>query len=131
MTIVIVVFKQKTAYEMRISDWSSDVCSSDLQLVDVRTQLFAVDSMRAGAVDDYALVRDAWLQRRNYQIFGEREQAIDESLPEYLREDRANPPAPVAAMPLIPAAPPPRGIVPRRTPGKPSPPAASAKRTDQ
>src|SRR3546814_6923383 len=25
--------KQKTAYEMRISDWSSDVCSSDLELV--------------------------------------------------------------------------------------------------
>src|SRR3546814_1857687 len=25
-------FKQKTAYEMRISDWSSDVCSSDLFL---------------------------------------------------------------------------------------------------
>src|SRR3546814_6932252 len=24
-------FKQKTAYELRISDWSSDVCSSDLQ----------------------------------------------------------------------------------------------------
>src|SRR3546814_123920 len=27
------VFKQKTAYEMRISDWSSDVCSSDLNLI--------------------------------------------------------------------------------------------------
>src|SRR3546814_7401765 len=27
-------FKQKTAYEMRISDWSSDVCSSDLILSD-------------------------------------------------------------------------------------------------
>src|SRR3546814_6740575 len=26
----IFLFKQKTAYEMRISDWSSDVCSSDL-----------------------------------------------------------------------------------------------------
>src|SRR3546814_8258003 len=26
-------FKQKTAYEMRISDWSSDVCSSDLDIV--------------------------------------------------------------------------------------------------
>src|SRR3546814_4407232 len=26
-------FKQKTAYEMRISDWSSDVCSSDLLIV--------------------------------------------------------------------------------------------------
>src|SRR3546814_1454439 len=26
-------FKQKTAYEMRISDWSSDVCSSDLHIL--------------------------------------------------------------------------------------------------
>src|SRR3546814_3713156 len=30
LTIIFFVFKQKTAYEMRISDWSSDVCSSDL-----------------------------------------------------------------------------------------------------
>src|SRR3546814_4993364 len=29
---VVFFFKQKTAYEMRISDWSSDVCSSDLAL---------------------------------------------------------------------------------------------------
>src|SRR3546814_10328137 len=29
-------FKQKTAYEMRISDWSSDVCSSDLAVADMR-----------------------------------------------------------------------------------------------
>src|SRR3546814_10947187 len=29
-------FKQKTAYEMRISDWSSDVCSSDLQRATAR-----------------------------------------------------------------------------------------------
>src|SRR3546814_1242523 len=28
--VFLFVFKQKTAYEMRISDWSSDVCSSDL-----------------------------------------------------------------------------------------------------
>src|SRR3546814_10801307 len=28
-------FKQKTAYEMRISDWSSDVCSSDLPFLEV------------------------------------------------------------------------------------------------
>src|SRR3546814_2382731 len=28
--VVVFFFKQKTAYEMRISDWSSDVCSSDL-----------------------------------------------------------------------------------------------------
>src|SRR3546814_3310835 len=30
MLVCVFVFKQKTAYEMRMSDWSSDVCSSDL-----------------------------------------------------------------------------------------------------
>src|SRR3546814_8516955 len=30
--VIVFFFKQKTAYEMRISDWSSDVCSSDLVL---------------------------------------------------------------------------------------------------
>src|SRR3546814_2091523 len=30
MLFLVFFFKQKTAYEMRISDWSSDVCSSDL-----------------------------------------------------------------------------------------------------
>src|SRR3546814_5960442 len=30
--VLVVFFKQKTAYEMRISDWSSDVCSSDLRI---------------------------------------------------------------------------------------------------
>src|SRR3546814_3249191 len=37
-------FKQKTAYELRISDWSSDVCSSDLKISDhernLLTQIF-------------------------------------------------------------------------------------------
>src|SRR3546814_2233487 len=32
---VVFFFKQKTAYEMRISDWSSDVCSSDLAIDEV------------------------------------------------------------------------------------------------
>src|SRR3546814_1395542 len=31
--VVVFFFEQKTAYEMRISDWSSDVCSSDLRLL--------------------------------------------------------------------------------------------------
>src|SRR3546814_4748757 len=31
MCVYFFFFKQKTAYEMRISDWSSDVCSSDLE----------------------------------------------------------------------------------------------------
>src|SRR3546814_2341432 len=33
--ICFVFFKQKTAYELRISDWSSDVCSSDLITVEI------------------------------------------------------------------------------------------------
>src|SRR3546814_8703249 len=39
-------FKQKTAYEMRISDWSSDVCSSDLTL----ERLVDFDRLNAGDV---------------------------------------------------------------------------------
>src|SRR3546814_1154226 len=31
LMVLVFFFKQKTAYEMRISDWSSDVCSSDLR----------------------------------------------------------------------------------------------------
>src|SRR3546814_4646178 len=36
-------FKQKTAYEMRISDWSSDVCSSDLKALRGELQNLVVD----------------------------------------------------------------------------------------
>src|SRR3546814_9749415 len=38
-------FKQKTAYEMRISDWSSDVCSSDLLCA---TRVFGVRPIALG-----------------------------------------------------------------------------------
>src|SRR3546814_4238578 len=41
-------FKQKTAYEMRISDWSSDVCSSDLVLPDVVDLLHREVGIRLG-----------------------------------------------------------------------------------
>lgn len=76
-----------------------------LQLVDVRTQLLAVDRMREGATDDYALVRDAWMQRRHYQIFGERKNEADESLPEYLDNGDDNPTVPINAIPVIPGTP--------------------------
>src|SRR3546814_8993497 len=41
-------FKQKTAYEMRISDWSSDVCSSDLARSDAQRLAHRID-VDAGA----------------------------------------------------------------------------------
>src|SRR3546814_9075575 len=56
-------FKQKTAYEMRISDWSSDVCSSDLgrvfQELDDLFQLLArfVDARDVGEGDLAFLLR--------------------------------------------------------------------------
>src|SRR3546814_16066151 len=40
MSVCFFFFKQKTAYEMRISDWSSDVCSSDLPSVPVTSAEF-------------------------------------------------------------------------------------------
>src|SRR3546814_7952413 len=43
LSLCIFFFKQKTAYEMRISDWSSDVCSSDLP------RLLCLDHAEAGA----------------------------------------------------------------------------------
>ncbi len=76
-----------------------------LQLVDVRTQLFAVDAMREGAADEYALVRDAWLQRRNFQITSDLRGRDDQDLPDYLLEDDANPTVPVDVMPVVPLSP--------------------------
>ncbi len=72
-----------------------------LQLVDVRTQLLSVDALREGAVDEYALFRDSWLQRRNYQISEDHRKSDDENLPEYLLEEEENPTVPIDAMPAI------------------------------
>src|SRR3546814_3262524 len=58
-------FKQKTAYEVRISDWSSDVCSSDLD--HLLRDLVAVD-VDLDAVDVVAVVAEraqrGWLATR-------------------------------------------------------------------
>src|SRR3546814_9979869 len=47
--VMFFVFRQKTAYELRISDWSSDVCSSDLKPVapDLTTNLVITTDRRA------------------------------------------------------------------------------------
>src|SRR3546814_7960452 len=51
-------FKQKTAYEMRISDWSSDVCSSDLiELVEMEVRELLSEYEFPG--DDIPVVRVA------------------------------------------------------------------------
>src|SRR3546814_14120587 len=50
--LVFCFFKQKTAYEMRISDWSSDVCSSDL--VKAGQRLANWDPLTRPIVSEYA-----------------------------------------------------------------------------
>src|SRR3546814_5019572 len=60
MCFIFCFFKQKTAYEMRISDWSSDVCSSDL--------LWAAVEGHAGALSQLGVARGerigVWLDKR-------------------------------------------------------------------
>lgn len=65
-----------------------------LQLVDTRAQLLAIDNLRDTAVDEYSLVRDAWMQRRNYQIENDLRSKRDRG------HDDANSPIPVDAMPM-------------------------------
>src|SRR3546814_4527092 len=51
-------FKQKTAYEMRISDWSSDVCSSDLDTDPKRNRWFIQEALKAAVAklaNDYSV----------------------------------------------------------------------------
>src|SRR3546814_20705013 len=47
---MVVFFKQKTAYEMRISDWSSDVCSSDLKGATTTTSQQSLEEQIAALV---------------------------------------------------------------------------------
>src|SRR3546814_4970604 len=73
--MVVFFFKQKTAYEMRISDWSSDVCSSDLEgakqdkevlrlrdisFVDVATLLARYDLHLERVADDAPIPGSYW-----------------------------------------------------------------------
>src|SRR3546814_4827251 len=51
-----VFFKQKTAYEMRISDWSSDVCSSDLQVAQAAMQ--DAEAVPGGASTEIAALHE-------------------------------------------------------------------------
>src|SRR3546814_10776573 len=60
-------FKQKTAYEMRISDWSSDVCSSDLNsgpggndLAPARDWLALADAFYAASMENTPAIPVMW-----------------------------------------------------------------------
>src|SRR3546814_3871818 len=61
-------FKQKTAYEMRISDWSSDVCSSDLIVFNTETRNSFLYT-RAGLTGEYSnFARDDSIEGQRIDI---------------------------------------------------------------
>src|SRR3546814_6848028 len=63
--ILLSFFKQKTAYDMRISDWSSDVCSSDLLQIDGMAGTGDLVHRRVGAQGSDGAVA---LRRRDHVI---------------------------------------------------------------
>src|SRR3546814_8677910 len=79
--LVIFFFKQNTAYEMRISDWSSDVCSSDLPWSQAQAERALAGRGGFGRADDHPV---AFLQpsaddlgpRRVVQSDGERKSVV-------------------------------------------------------
>src|SRR3546814_9548145 len=81
-------FKQKTAYEMRISDWSSDVCSSDLLLgehtgraeYEKAAQALGVRSLRDLGLSDLARLQDlpSKLMRRARHVITENQDRSEE-----------------------------------------------------
>ena len=81
-----------------IEDDATRASLQALQLVALRAKLLSIEGlMRQGAVDEYALFRDMWLQRRNYQInqTGQSQDAPpEETLPPYLMPGEGSPPAP-------------------------------------
>src|SRR3546814_19828038 len=72
--LCIFFFKQKTAYEMRISDWSSDVCSSDLNALAIARWLKAQPQVSwvsyAGLEDDrYHALQQRYMPKGGGAVF--------------------------------------------------------------
>src|SRR3546814_9308610 len=85
--MVLYFFKQKSAYEMRISDWSSDVCSSDLRRRGGRTAapgLVPQADVVAGE-DDQRAQQD--LQLEGFRIEQEAGESDDRQTQELARHD--------------------------------------------
>src|SRR3546814_8788382 len=96
MFIMFFFFKQKTAYEMRISDWSSDVCSSDLSMDDGGSSS-AVNPGSAWPSTDKDIARghtgqlplETW---RNVNIHDERAELLRQQIRERSLSEQADAP---------------------------------------
>src|SRR3546814_7854297 len=68
MRVFFFFFKQKTAYEMRISDWSSDVCSSDLAGVVAYSALYWVPASPLPDVMPWGVVAQGIIFGTSYAL---------------------------------------------------------------
>ncbi|PNS08786.1 MlaA family lipoprotein [Solilutibacter silvestris] len=65
---------------------AGQVALQTVSVINIRAQLLSTDALREGAIDDYRLFRDAWWQRRNYQLWNEdKPDDAVAPLPEYLQ----------------------------------------------
>src|SRR3546814_9452987 len=86
-------FKQKTAYEMRISDWSSDVCSSDLDVPEGDAGLGEeIGDRHEGRADDAEAVLDAMHLQHLHEGFFRRHLHLGNSFSWPWRPRRQGPP---------------------------------------
>ena len=65
---VAIVGDQRLSPIAYVDDSRTAISLQILEIVDVRTRLLSLDDARRDAHDEYALVRDAWAQRRRYRI---------------------------------------------------------------
>src|SRR3546814_12834747 len=68
LCVVFFFFKQKTAYEMRISDWSSDVCSSDLSATGEITGTAGISELGASGDVMLSLLNGAMAGRGRLEV---------------------------------------------------------------
>lgn len=70
---------------------TGQVALRTINVINIRAQLLSTDALREGAVDDYRLLRDAWWQRRNYQLWGDNDSDASSQLPDYLQKAPTKP----------------------------------------
>src|SRR3546814_9713113 len=92
-------FKQKTAYGVRISDWSSDVCSSDLHIINDRVAWSGKrDGLRYSLFSAAVIISEA--EQPDFEELGQ--QAPLRRLPSLFRDERQLPSGPGTPPPAQP-----------------------------
>src|SRR3546814_4856631 len=89
-------FKQKTAYEMRISDWSSDVCSSDLfglailaLTVVIKLIFFPLANKSYKSMAKMRMLQPKMMELR--ERYGEDKQRLNQEMMTLYKKEGANP----------------------------------------